>query len=226
MCRFPISRGEAVRGRCADRERYVEMADVIHKSNVKILVATVEEVSAEYVWTNCIDEEEGGNYFKIKVGNKACYVRVRFADENFCRNYSDPSRYIRRYQIRDDDRFIVMSKHYRKKCGGLKSYSRSDGLVYDVEIIRTNQTWGEFWACWDFPTHYVRWEIILSGIGIALGVISLLCSVFSRQPVVVGCSCGKQIHTSTQHRASELSKTMPVMPKVESHLSERKEVSR
>lgn len=183
------------------------MVDVIRKSNVKILVATSEDVNAEYVWTNCIDEEEGGNYFKIKIGGKSCYVRVRFADKNFCRNYSDPSHCIRRYQIQDSDQFIVMPKHYRKKCGGVKSYLSGNKQVYDVEIIRVNQTRGEFMACWDFPTHYVRWEIILSFIGVVLGAISLFCTLFHRQPDVSASSCD-EIRSSPQGQMSESLKTV------------------
>ena len=210
ICRFSIPCGRVAQIRRADKERCVKMADVIRKSSVKILVSTSEDVNAEYVWTNCINEAEGGNYFKIKVGNNACYVRVRFADTNFCRNYSDPSRSIKRYQIRDDDQFLVMSKHYRKKCGGLKPYSRGGELVYDVELIRTNQMWGEFWACWDFPTHYVRWEIVLSVIGIVLGAVSLFCSVFHRQTVGFGCPCGERIRTSEQCQMSEPQETVEV----------------
>ena len=156
------------------------MSMVIHNSDVKILASTAEEISAEYVWTNCIDDTMGARYFRITIdGRQSCIVRALFADKNFRRNYSKGPR----CRIEDDDKYIVMSAHYRRKLGGLET-TIIDHQIHTVDFEEVIFGWLR--ASLYFPTPYA---CISSWLGVAGGVFGLLSLVLSVISLFCKCQC-------------------------------------
>lgn len=148
------------------------MAKVIRRSNVKILASTVEEISAEYIWTNCIEDAGSNRYYRVKINDgDSCIVRVLFADANFCCRYSDESS--RRYKISNKDSYIVLSAHYRREFGGVKTYL-NDKKVHCIDFKRVNKIWGLILASWHFPVLQTWLSLMLGLLSLALGVISII----------------------------------------------------
>mgnify|MGYP003316180742 CR=1 FL=1 len=152
------------------------MPKVIHQSDVKILASTAEEISAEYIWTNCIEDAGGNRYYRMTIdGGASCVVRVLFADENFCQRYSAETS--RRYKIKKEDRYVVMSAHYRREFGGVNTYlsDKKHGTekLHRIDFKRVNKIWGLLLASWHFPVLQTWLSIILGLLSLALGVISI-----------------------------------------------------
>ena len=171
---------------CAENSKEnSSMRKEIRKSDVKILAANKSEIGAEYVWTNCIDESEGGRYFNLSIdGKKSRVVRMLFADSNFIKNYFEDSRYPERKDL-VKEQYIVMSGHYRRVYGGLVTYFDPKGKDNTKHTVVIDRAW--FLGFWRASSHFPN---ICACMSVWLGVVGVIIGLLSLLPCCCKC-CGK-----------------------------------
>lgn len=162
-----------------------EMSKVIIKTDVKILAVDRSEIGAEYVWTNCIDESEGGKYFNLSIDGKSRVVRMLFADRNFIKDYFENPKYHQRKQ-HEREPYVIMSGHYRRVYGGLVTCFDPKWNNNTNHTVVIDRAW--FLGFWRASSHFPN---ICACLSVWLGVTGVIISLLSLIPSCSQC-CGKK----------------------------------
>ena len=152
--------------------------------DVRIFAYLASDIDAPIVWSNCIAQEEHNDLFWIRA-NKGPLVAVRicYASKNFEDRYSKNPR----VTIDGEEKYLVVSEHYRNKLR-IEGTTYKTGKYVTLKIWHCPRwmaifaSWGAASAC---PDAFLRESIRLGWVSLGLGLISLLLSISS---CCKGCS--------------------------------------
>lgn len=145
-------------------------------NDVKVLACLASDIDASYIWSNCISLGQANHFFRVRVDDgEWVVVRILYASKNFKRRYSKDGRAL----ITEDDRFIVLSEHYRCRLG-IEGTSFRTGRKYKLELKPCRWfEFGEWRAASVSPNPFLRQSVFLAWVSLGLGILSLLLALVS-----------------------------------------------
>lgn len=146
----------------------------MESNDVKVLACLASDIDASYIWSNCISLGQANHFFRVRVDDgEWVVVRILYASKNFKRRYSKDGRAL----ITEDDRFIVLSEHYRCRLG-IEGTSFRTGRKYKLEL-KPCRWFGEWRAASVSPNPFLRQSVFLAWVSLGLGIVSLLLALVS-----------------------------------------------
>lgn len=139
----------------------------------RVLPALRADMNEGWVWlTRKNSEPRSIIQIKNKTDHKKIYCECLEIDKNYLTEYTG-------YTIKETDLVITMNGWYRKQLGKLEKNKE-----YELEVKEYNNVYGKLMACLFHPQTIVRIATRLGLLSIAIGIVSVLGTIYSIWPCV------------------------------------------